>query len=214
MKVPILLLVFAVITSGSTGAESGGRFSQALSVAERAELGLARLNSDQVAVLDALVRRDVAGRPGARAATEGTTFSQRLTADERRNAGIALMTASEVIRLDGLIDLHAASVLARQLLAPLPVAARARMLDPSETTAKNERKIHGEFSLGFGFGSGGYSERTGSMVLRLDDPARRYSIAVGYSETRIKGGPMYLDGDYYRPDPLPRSTLPDGTAPR
>lgn len=214
MKLRIFLLLFALGATGAVdGAEARGRFSQALSAGEQTEIGLARFNSDQVAVLDALVRRDVAGRSNARAETEPTTFSQRLTADERRNAGLSLLTANEMIRLDGLVDLHAASVLARKLLAPLP-AARPRLLDPSETTTKSERKIHGEFSLSFGFGSGGYSERTGSMMLRMDDPAGRYSIAVGYSESRIKGGPMYLDGDFYRAEPLPRSTLPDGTLPR
>jgi hypothetical protein len=50
-------------------------------------------------------------------------------------------------------------------------------------------------------GSGGYSEKTGSMVLTMDDPARRYSITIGYSESHVKGGYGY-PGLYYDRDPF------------
>ena len=99
-------------------------------------------------------------------------------------------------------------MLARTLLAPLP-PPRLRPINPTET--KSERKIHGTYSLSFGWGSGGYSERTGSVMLHLDDPDGRYAISVGYSESHIKGGPVF---DYYRDDSLYRNSLPDGSPPR
>ena len=46
------------------------------------------------------------------------------------------------------------------------------------------------------WGSGGYSEKSGSMVLNLEDPVKGYSISIGYSETHTKGGvPYYLYRD-------------------
>jgi hypothetical protein len=68
------------------------------------------------------------------------------------------------------------------------------------TERKKEREIHGAFSLSYGFGSGGYSEKTGSMVLNLEDPDRGYSITVGYSESHVKGGHPYIYRDpFYDP---------------
>lgn len=209
MKARLLLLLACVLAMRAAGAaEVGGRFSQALTASERTEIGLDRFSSDQVAVLDALVRRDVAGRLNPKAEGAAQNFSGRLTADERRNAGLGLLKPAEVSRLDQLIDQHAAAVLARTLLAPLP-PPRLRVVNPSET--KPERKIHGTYSLSFGWGGGGYSERTGSVMLHLDDPDGRYAISVGYSESHIKGGPGYY---YYRDDSLLRSSLPDGSPPR
>ena len=40
------------------------------------------------------------------------------------------------------------------------------------------------------------------MMLTMDDPARRYSITIGYSESHIKGGHGYRDPFYYNRDPF------------
>src|SRR4051794_34116432 len=74
------------------------RFSQSLNAEDRAVAGVTRLSSDEIAVVDALVRRDV----GTRARTNsdekaGATFSARLTADERRIAGLPKLTAEELV---------------------------------------------------------------------------------------------------------------------
>jgi hypothetical protein len=50
-----------------------------------------------------------------------------------------------------------------------------------------------------GWGSGGYSEKTGAMTMTLEDPDKGYSITIGYSESRIKGGPMIYRDPYYDP---------------
>lgn len=206
------LLLAAMIAFGASAARADDtRFSRTLKPEEKTVAGIAKLSSDQVAVLDALVRRDV-GRPAATAKTDETekipsTFSARLSADERRNAGIEQLAAAERVQLDGFVDRYQSGKLARTLLAPMSVLSRspASRLKPDET--KPERKIHGQFSLSYGWGSGGYSEKTGSMSLYYDDPAGRYSIGVGYSETHVKGGPMIYRDPLYR-DPLYDPVLP------
>lgn len=182
------------------------RFTQTLNAEDRRAAGLARLTSDEAAVIDALVRRDTATRgsptPDPAAASAPTTFSQRLTADERRAAGLAKLTAAELTQIDAFIERHQNARLARSLLAPPTYVSRAPRVIPTEK--KKEREIHGSFSLSYGMGSGGYSEKSGSMVLTLEDPDRGYSISVGYSETHIKGGSGYIyrDPTLYRGDPL------------
>ena len=68
-------------------------------------------------------------------------------------------------------------------------------------------EIHGSITLLYGQGSGGYSERGGSMVLTYEDPSG-ISLAVGYSEIKTEGGHFYRDYRYRR-DPFY-----DGFAPR
>ena len=178
------------------------RFSVSIEPAARAACGLPRLTSDQVAVLDAFVRRDTAARGSTDAPESGNgekpnaTFSQRLTAGERQTAGLAALTTAELAQLDATIERFQGARLARTLLAPPQFAPRRNQVVPTER--KKEREIHGSFSLSYGVGSGGYSEKSGSMVLRLEDPDKGYAISVGYAETHTKGGvPYYL----YR-DPL------------
>ena len=76
------------------------RFSQALPAADAAASGLPRLSSDEVAVIDALVRRDTAARLAPSSATPPAAFSMRLTADERRTAGLTRLAPAELARLD------------------------------------------------------------------------------------------------------------------
>ena len=137
-------------------------------------------------MLDALVRRDAAARSASASVLETPeAFSQRLTANERRLTGLDVLTAAELARLNGLIARHGTASLVRALLAPPTYLTRVTPSEVIET--REQRRIHGTFSLGFGWGSGGYSEQTGAMLLHLDDPAGRYSISVGYAQTRIKG---------------------------
>lgn len=197
MKLLLVVLACCVLGTNAAAAENTTRFSQALSASERAEIGLDRFTSDEIAVLDALVRRDISNRLKSSAASAPAAFSERLTADERRIAGFARLDAAATTRLDALVARHTNAVLAPELLAPPRIMSRSRPgVSPREDKPANP--IHGTFSLTFGVGSGGYSERSGSMVLRYDDPAGRYSISVGYTESHIKGGPQI-----YRDDPLP-----------
>jgi hypothetical protein len=201
-------LVFAVaLLLGATPgrAQDPNRFSQTLSVPERTECALTKLSSDQVAVIDALVRRDTTVRGGAApAADTPTAFSQRLTADERKTAGIPTLSAAEVAKLDGFVERYQSARLARTLLAPPTFLAPSRSrIAENDTRKPKERELHGTFSLSMGWGSGGYSEKTGAMSVTLEDPTKGYSVTIGYSETHVKGGPLiYRDPYYDLRDPL------------
>ena len=201
MKLAVCLLAIGLFGCGRVWAASGDvRFSNTLNAAERESSGLKGLTSDEVAVIDALVRRDTTARAGsANSDPAAATFSQRLTSDERRTAGLTKLNDQELPKLDSFVDRYQNAKLARTLLAPPTYLARSSRVTPTEE--KKEREIHGSFSLSYGFGSGGYSEKTGSMVLTMEDPARRYSISVGYSESHIKGGHVYRDPFYHR-DPF------------
>jgi len=205
MKPAWILLLAAALTfvTGASGsaAPGGVRFSQSLNTADRAAAGLDRLTSDEVAVIDALVRRD---NP-ARNAETPARFSDRITADERKIAGFSTLTDEEVPRLDAFIERYHAAKLARTLLAPPTFLSRHARMQPEN--AKPEKNVHGSFSLSYGFGKGGYSEKTGSMVVHIDDPQRRFSISIGYTESHVKGGSIYRDpflGDPLYRDPLYR----------
>lgn len=188
-------LAFAGIARSATG---DVRFSQSLNAADKASSGITKLNSDQVAVIDALVRRDTTSRGSSTPAGAEETrarFSQRLTADERRVAGLAQLSATELPQLDTFVDRFQAAKLARTLLSPPVFLSRHAGLKP-ENGAKEEKKLHGSYSLSFGWGKGGYSEKTGAMVLNYEDPERGFAVSIGYSETHVKGGSLYRDPFY------------------
>lgn len=205
----ISLIAFSVLRADS----ADPRFSQTLNTEDRAAAGLTRLSSDEVAVIDALVRRDTITRAAASNSDHvAATFSQRLTERERLTAGLSKLSTTELPKLDAFVDRHQNAKLARILLAPPTYLARSSRVTPTE--AKKEREIHGSYSLSYGFGSGGYSEKTGSMVLNFEDPARGYSISIGYSESHIKGGHGYYRDGYYRDpfyDPLRGGPLDNAT---
>lgn len=193
-----LLVLAAGLAGTAAAADADGRFTRGLSGPEYNEAGITRLSDDQVAVLDALVRRDAAARTATSAPPDlPAKFSLRLTPDERRSAGLPSLNSSELARLDALVERHQAGGMARTLLGPPVFASPVSRLTPAET--KKGREIHGTFSLGIGFGKGGYSERSGGMTLTMDDPDRRYSVTVSYSETRIKSPNGLYD---YRADPV------------
>lgn len=184
-----------------------GRFSQTLSATELKETGAGRLTSDQLAVIDALVRRDLGKQLAPRRGDPppAARFSQRLTDNERFTAGFATLSASELERLDTLIGRYDTAALAPTLLAPPVFVPAGIRLRPTETRTGPE--IHGSISLSYGVGKG-YDERTGGMTLSYEDPARRFSVVVGYSESHIKGNiPYYRDGYGGYGDPM-RSPLP------
>jgi hypothetical protein len=193
------LAMWLLALSVAGAAPGDVRFSHTLKPEERDASGLTRLSSDEVAVIDALVRRDTITRGSSAAESDAAMFSQRLTGDEQRTAGLLKLSQEEVPKLNGFVTRYQNAKLARTLLAPPTYLARSpRVTLPEE---KKEREIHGSFSLSYGMGSGGYSEKTGSMMLTMDDPERRFSITIGYSESHIKGGHGY-PGLYYDRDPF------------
>lgn len=181
------------------------RISQSVTPTERAAIGLDRFSSDQIAVLDALYRRDLIAQSAPRRADAPATparFSERLTLDEQRTAGLLLLNNDELAQLDAAAARAGTATLARTLLAQptfVPVSMRARV---AEVAVRNKLpEIHGSFTLGMGFGSGGYSERFGGITLNYEDPAHNLAISFSYSESHVKGG----SGNYVLRDPLASS---------
>jgi len=170
-----------VIAVAAAGRAQEARFSQKLTATERTAMGLEKLSSDQLAVLDALIRsnENMSAKPDA-AHPPPTRFSQRLSADERKSAGLDLLTEAELTRLDAFVEQYEAG-------SPPSVAAES-----AATALKPELKgpapeIHGMISFTYGAGRGGYSEKGGSMLLNYDDPAHGFSLLVGYGEMRGNG---------------------------
>jgi hypothetical protein len=195
MKVLFRLLFLSLLIGGSSiAAETDGRFTHGLSVEEIQETGVVRLSSDQIAVLDALVRRDLTARMNGRTEEAPKIFSDRLTVDERRIAGLDAISAAELARVNSLVERYQTIVVTRTLLSPPVLVSRHANMIPRET-GKAERKIHGTFSMSLGWGSDGYSERTGSMEVHTELSPGLH-LGVGYSVSRVKG-----EGLYYRDDP-------------
>jgi hypothetical protein len=202
-----LLLVFALLLATVTAAWAADtRFSQSLAIGERAEIGFNRLSSDQIAALDALVRRDLAAqtstsRRNEKDAPPAARFSQRLTADERAVAGLTIFNDKELTRLDEMVAQHGSVAIARALLAPPVFYPTGMRLRPIEPTAPTGPEIHGSFTLSYGMGKGGYSEKAGGMTLNYEDPKHNLAVSFSYWESHVKGGIPYRD-DYVVPSPL------------
>ena len=197
-----LLFALAFALAAVTGvAAPDTRFSQTLAIAERAEIGFNRLSSDQVAALDALVRRDLAAQTSPRHndAPPAPRFSQRLTADERSVAGLTIFSEKELARLDELVTQNNSAALTRALLAPPVFVPKGMVRLPTEE--KRAGEIHGSFSLSYGWGKGGYSEKTGGMELNYLDPVHNIAVSFSYYESHIKGAGPYRD-DYIGAPPF------------
>jgi hypothetical protein len=192
----LLLAATLVALSPLAARAADSRFSQVLSTNESVECGVNRLSTDQAAVLDALVRRDLATQAAPRRDDKPLAgkFSQRLSDDERRNAGFTLMTEAQVAKLDGYVQRFGAGTLARALLAPPVYVSPNNRLRPIEP--KTGPEIHGSFTLQYGVGKSGYSEKAGGMNLNYEDPAHNLSVSFSYWESHIKGGVPYRDGYY------------------
>jgi hypothetical protein len=188
MKRRILLLaalLLAAALSATVRATEIMRFSQVLTGEQRAATGLDQFTSDQLAVLDALVRHDDAyAVPSTPAHPRSARFSQRLNADERRNAGLTRLSPDQLARLDALVE--------QRVPLRVPFVAPAASATASAVEVERVRpQIHGEVTLGMGWGSGGYSEMGGSMVVDYYDPAHNFDLLMGYSEVHTKGPAYY-----------------------
>ncbi|HVA91743.1 MAG TPA: hypothetical protein VNL71_18100, partial [Chloroflexota bacterium] len=87
------------------GRADQGRFSRSITPSDRTAVGILHLSSDQIAVLDALIRRDeqvhAFPQQGQR---QPARFTERLSPEETRNAGLDLLTSAERARLDTLVE--------------------------------------------------------------------------------------------------------------
>ncbi len=195
MKVFRFTLTLALLAFSFAGARADDvRFSKSLSTEDFAITGLERLSSDQLAILDALVRRDIAQSRFVSKEPRPADFSERLTPTERDNAGISLLSVTEIAALDAQIAPLAAP--------PAPVSgtrftSNSRYTTPSVKIDRGPR-IHGELTLMVAAGSDDYTAYGGGIAVTLDDPASKMSLTVAYSEIHSKGGsPWRYYGDPY-----------------
>lgn len=179
----VWLMLFSLLTVASRADDR--RFSASLNATDSTQSGLTHLTSDQVAVLDALVRNDINTAEFQRQ-PRPVLFSQRLSENERRNAGFAQLNESELAQLDAFV-----ARFAQPVVDDSSAALNSPVKDRSSTAVKVLRRapeIHGSVTLMVAGGSGGYSAYGGAIDLTYYDPADRFAISVGYSEVHSKGG--------------------------
>jgi hypothetical protein len=204
----IVLFALSAIAVTAATAESK-RFSQTLTTEQRVATGVERLNSDQVAALDALVRLNInqsaadAQKAERAAKTSGATdaaatvpaalpvaFSQSLSTDQRRAAGLDGLTAGEQTQIDTLVAAQTPGALHYEPAAPK--AVEAVQFFP------NRFEVHGEVGLSLGFGSGGYSSREAWLTSTLLDTVTgtELSVTVATGNEKWKHGyPCRYDWD-------------------
>lgn len=186
-----LVALLSTLTVAMCSAETV-RFSQSLTADERAATGVARLDSDQSAALDALVRLHLtqaaaAAQKAERAKAAGQTdtvaepavaFSTSLSTDQQKAAGIDTLTASEKAAIDSLVA--ALDPGAPQYVAPAPKSVEAVKFFP------NRYEIHGEIGFGLGFGSGGYSSREAWLTTSMLDTKTGMEISITVASSSEK----------------------------
>ncbi len=166
-------------------AASDVRFSATLNPDLRDRTGLSQLTSDNVAVIDGLVRQDEAASKFKDNAVDHTRFSQRRTTRERDISGLNRLTPDEISLLDDLIGYRITGIAPASSAATATITSTAgTAVKPNLSTAKLD--IHGEIGFTYGWGKGG-SFSGGDIILTYDDPAGRYGVLVGYSEYEGKG---------------------------
>jgi hypothetical protein len=175
-RIVALGCLLTAIAPCSQGQDS--RFSKTLTASEQTDAGLGRLSADQLAVLDALIRRDekINVTPDA-AHPAPARFSQRLSPEERASAGLDSLSEAELTRFDALVQRRSSG----NVSSVVSSAARPA-LQPEPSAPAPE--IHGVISFTFGGGRGGYREKSGFMMLDYQDPAHGLE---GYGESRISG---------------------------
>lgn len=191
MKFRPWLFLLALVAASATGVRAAEdvRFSKTLTSAQFTDLGLNRLSSDQLASLDALVRRDVARADIVTTEPRAARFSQRLAGTERDSAGLNLLTATQLAALDAQVQ--------RLMPPPRQAFTVAEYADAGGAmpsfSLRQKPEIHGAVSLVVGAGSHGYSEYGGGLLVEVDDPAHNMALAVSYSELHAKGGWLRRD---------------------
>jgi hypothetical protein len=203
---PRLLLVIlgcGLIARHAFAADDDTRFSATLTTEQRTDSGLTQLSLDNVAVIDGLVRQDIATSKFKNNNVDGTRFSQRRTPRERSLAGLDQLNAAQLARLDRLVRRRivgpdADSESDATLIAP---ARPAPVIAVKPSITPHSLELHGEISYTMGWSKGGGNFQGSDIVVTYDDPKDRFSVLVGYSEYHGKGLPwcFYPGGGPYRP---------------
>jgi len=163
------------------------QFSASLSAAQKAEAGLDHLSADQVAVVDALVRRTAPTADQDKTSATALPFSQRLADTERAAAGLDRLSASELSRLNALVVEQTAA-------EPTKSVPTFKADDWAHRLT-----VHGSVTLGIA-GGHGFSSRFAEGEVEVFDPVTGMRVTIGYGTERGKYTlPAGLD--YLRPMP-------------
>ena len=197
-------MVLTLVASPVRAQDDDLRFSATLRPEQWAEIGLNKLTTDNVAVIDALVRADKTTSEYRNNNIATTRFSQRRNEHERTISGLYVLTPEQLQKLDDFVALRLAPPTA-QLEAPVP---SPRLTMENTMAAPRGPEIHGSFSLTYGGGKGG-SFRGGNSTFTYDDPAHGFSLLFSYSEYKGKGYyPLIYPGAGLYPYPYPYLAAP------
>lgn len=187
----VAIAAYAMLGNAHAIAAEDTRFTSTLSTSQRTESGLDLLTSDNIAVIDALVRQDEATLKRRGSLASFGTFSQRRSEQEKEISGIAKLTPAQLTRLDGLAGVRISPP------PPMPMADGSAPQSSSGMLLKvpgpkpYALEVHGSMSLTYGWSKAG-SVRGGDFQVSVQDPARRFSLSVGYSEYHGEGlNPVY-----------------------
>ncbi len=201
----LALILLGACAALSVRAADDVKFSATLTPDQREHAGLAQLSADNVAVVDGLVRMDVAASKFKDNDVDHTRFSERHTPRERELAGLDRLTSDQRATLDEYVYERISGT------APSGVAwvASKPSIGVKPNISTNKPDIHGQISFTYGTGKGG-SVYGSDVVLTYVDPAGHYAVAVGYSDYHGKGYyPSCLTGyGPYRPYPALLSPIP------
>jgi hypothetical protein len=192
----LVLVTLAGPARAQTGysAQPAGGFTQTLSMQDQTTVGLAKLSSEELTVLNACVAREVAlARAGHVRAFAGT-FTGRRPAAERIAAGLDRLTPEEQARLDALVALALAAGPVR------PDSASALAKDAMDIV--HRLQIHGEVSLTVGSSGNGRNFYGTSLYTAITDPETNLTIELGWEQFKGNGwfGYGYGPYDYAYPD--------------
>jgi len=198
---PFLFRPKALLSAGDDS-----RFTDALAPDQRAELGFAQLSSDNIAVLNALVRQDESTFKLRKNTIATTRFSERRTSHEREIMGLGLLDAEQVAKLDALVGRRFVPVVTTRWMESSGLPSGVAISSVDTLNERRRPDIRGSFSFTYGWGKGG-SVMGGDVNLIYRDPERRYSVMFGYSQYEGKGYLPWLDPTdpyyYYRARPVP-----------
>lgn len=175
-----------VATTLTRAASDDVRFSASLTPEQRTSAGLTALSSDNVAIIDGLVRQDEAASKLKNNVVDHTRFSQRRTARELEISGLNLLGAAQLDALDNFVGTRIGGTEASYISSTDSSSGTAGAVESVKLNRPLE--IHGEISYTYGRSKAG-SFQGGDLVLTYDDPAHRFSVLVGYSEYHGKGLP-------------------------
>ena len=205
MRTRTLFALTCSLLAAALFAAEPSRFSQSLTTEQRTTTGIDRLDSDQIAALDALVRlnrnqiaadalkaeqakraaqkkaaaaTEIAPLAATESATHPAAFSKSLSADQRRAAGLDTLTTEQQTTVDSLVA-------AQTTEAPRYEPVSVSTVDAVEFFP-NRFEVHGEIGFSFGGGSGGYSSRAAWVSSTLLDTKTGTEFSVGVLTSREK----------------------------